>query len=165
MGHYLFSPKTGRFHFNPSIKLSTLHRDYKRTSPLRPKVGGKRHRTWEPKFMYRMTIGHEWAWKQNYESIKLQAWDVSEKMLELRRWMGRWDRKVLRFSAEDMIATFPQAALYVEREGRWRAGTDEWFEWKVGNNPSTVNTSVDRVSFDKDLIGTVEGPRREVDLK
>lgn len=49
MGYYLKSEKTGRFHYNPTIKRSTLLRDYQRTKPIRPEIAGVRHRTWERK--------------------------------------------------------------------------------------------------------------------
>ena len=48
-GHYLKSPKTGKFYYNPTIKRETLLRDYERTTPLRPMVAGKRRRTWQRK--------------------------------------------------------------------------------------------------------------------
>ncbi len=67
MGHYLKSPKTGKFYYNPTIKRSTLLRDYQRTTPIRPMIAGKRHRTWERKPKFAEPRVYEYTLYQKYD--------------------------------------------------------------------------------------------------
>jgi hypothetical protein len=101
MGHYLKSQKTGRFHFNPTIKRSTLLRDYQRTKPLRPKIAGVRRRTWEKKKKpvvpgpLRVTVGTGVSVEGQSYSLTYTEWVAREDVEDAKARGRAWIRDVI----------------------------------------------------------------------
>jgi len=132
MGHYLRSPKTGRFYYNPTIKRSTLLRDYQRTVPIRHKIAGVRRRTWEKKkWMWRATAGINYVEHHEYRSMTVHGYYASEA--EARADKDRLFRELYREMAREVHP--------------------DWRDWI----PDEPNWGVQRVRWERGMVGQVTG--------